>query len=378
MFLALGVFLAAYLYIALSAIWYIFFHPLRHIPGPKPWIVFPILWHVSSIRGRLHLDMRAFHEKYGEAVRYGLSHVSFITAAAWKDIYRQLPKPPSPALNKPDIVGADDIDHTRFRKSLSRTFSAQGLQAQEPLIASYVDKLIGRLKGFAEAKVPVDMVKWYNLTTFDLIGDLAFGEPFGGLETSEYHHWASNIFNSIKASPWMIAICSYPLVFKAIFAFMPKSLLEAREKQAERARMTVQKRLHNPPVRDRGDFMDSMLRHRGEKEGLADHELEANSNILIIAGSETAATLLSGVTYWLLRTPKTLRKATREVRSTMKTEADITFNHVTSQLPYMLACLDEALRLYPPIPLGLPRIALTPTYISGYEIASGVSLPNTK
>lgn len=62
----------------------------------------------------------------------------------------------------------------------------------------------------------------------------------------------------------------------------------------------------------------------------------------------------------------------------MKTEADITFNHVTSQLPYMLACLDEALRLYPPIPLGLPRIALTPTYISGYEIASGVSLPNTK
>ena len=159
MFLALGVFLAAYLlYIALKAIWYIFLHPLRHIPGPKSWIVFPILWHVSGIRGRLHLDMRAFHVKYGEAVCYGPSHVSFITADAWKDIYRQLPKPPSPALNKSDIVGADDIDHARFRKSLSRAFSAQGLQAQEPLIASYVDKLIGRLRGFAEAKMPVDMV----------------------------------------------------------------------------------------------------------------------------------------------------------------------------------------------------------------------------
>lgn len=175
----------------------------------------------------------------------------------------------------------------------------------------------------------------------------------------------------------MVAICSYPLVFKAIYAFIPKSLLEAREKQAESARMTVHKRLHNPPVRDRGDFMDSILRHRGEKEGLADYELEANANILIIAGSKTTATLLSGVTYWLLRTPEALRKATREVRSTMKTEADITFNRVTSQLPYMLACLDEALRLYPPIPLGLPCIALTPTYISDYEIAPGISLPNT-
>lgn len=322
--------------------------------------------------------MRAFHVKYGEAVRYGPTHVSFITPQAWNDIYRQLPKAPSPALNKSDIIGANDIDHARFRKSLSRAFSAKGLQAQEPLIASYVDKLIGRLKGFAEAKIPVDMIKWYNLTTFDLIGDLAFGEPFGGLETSEYHHWVSNIFESIKASPWMVAICSYPLVFKAIYTFMPKTLLEAQEKQAERARMTVHKRLHNPPAHDRGDFMDSMLRNRGEKDGLTDHELVTNSNILIIAGSETTATLLSGVTYWLLRTPETLRKATREVRSTMKTEADISFNHVTSQLPYMLACLDEALRLYPPIPLGLPRIALTPTYISGYEITPGVSLPNTK
>lgn len=159
---------------------------------------------------------------------------------------------------------------------------------------------------------------------------------------------------------------------------MPKSLLEAREKRAERTRMTVHKRLLNPPVRDRGDFMDSMLRNRGEKDGLNDHELEANSNILIIARSETTATLLSGVTYWLLRTPEALRKATREVGSTMKTEADITFNYVASQLPYMLACLDEALRLYPPIPLGLPRIALAPTYISGYEIAPGVNPPNTK
>ena len=84
------------------------------------------------------------------------------------------------------------------------------------------------------------------------------------------------------------------------------------------------------------------------------------------------------MTYWLLRTPEALRKATREVGSTMKTEADITFNYVASQLPYMLACLDEALRSYPPIPLGLPRIALAPTYFSGYEIAPGVNPPNTK
>ena len=43
---------------------------------------------------------------------------------------------------------------------------------------------------------------------------------------------------------------------------MPKSLLEAREKRAERTRMTVHKRLLNPPVRDRGDFMDYAIVER--------------------------------------------------------------------------------------------------------------------
>lgn len=54
------------------------------------------------------------------------------------------------------------------------------------------------------------------------------------------------------------------------------------EAEAERARMTVHKRLHNARVRDRGDSMDSMLRNRGEKDGLNDHELEANSISLLL------------------------------------------------------------------------------------------------
>lgn len=53
--------------------------------------------------------------------------------------------------------------------------------------------------------------------------------------------------------------------------------------------------------------------------------MEANANILIIAGSETTVTLLSGVTYWLLRTPDALRKVTHEIRSSIKSDADITF-----------------------------------------------------
>ena len=84
-------------------------------------------------------------------------------------------------------------------------------------------------------------------------------------------------------------------------------------------------------------------------------ELQQNASLLVIAGSETTATLLSGVTYLLLTNTVALQKLTEEIRSTFKTEDEIDINTV-GQLNYMLACLDEALRCYPPVAMGLPRV----------------------
>ncbi|PYH89624.1 cytochrome P450 [Aspergillus ellipticus CBS 707.79] len=375
--IALGVVLF-FIYNVIAVIYNLYLHPLRHIPGPKTWIAFPILRYISNIKGLLEIDTRAFHDKYGEAVRYGPDEVSFITAQSWKDIYghghQQLQKVRTSASDPRDIISANDADHTRHRRALAHAFSAKGLQAQEPILIEYVDKLINRLQGAAESQLPIDMVKWYNLTTFDLIGDLAFGESFGGLDSSEYHHWVATIFHSIRAISFMRLRDAYPLVFPMLTPFFPKGLAEARRKQLAHSRDTVQKRLHSQTDRGVADFMQSMLRHRGEKDGLTDGELEANASIIIIAGSETTATLLSGLTYYLLRNPAEMEKVTKEVRSMMQTEADITFNNVTAKLPYMLACIDEAFRLYPPVPSGLQRwTPAWPIQISGTQVS-----PNTK
>lgn len=355
----------------------LYLHSLRHIPGPKSWIAFPVLRHISAIRGCLDTDIRDFHAKYGPVVRFTHDEVSFITPDAWKEIYghghRQLPKVKSSASNPMDIISSNDVDHSRYRKALSHGFSAKGLQAQEPLLNSYIDKLMSRLKDAAESQLPVDLVKWYNLTTFDIIGDLAFGESFGGLENSQYHHWVATIFESVKMIPFIKLKDALPLIFNLLAIFIPKRLLDARKRQELHTRTTVQKRLQNSVAYDRGDFMDSMLRHRGDKDGLSDDELVANAKILIIAGSETTATLLSGVTYWLLRNPDKLEKAITETRSVMKSEADITSTSAATKLPYMLACIEEAFRLYPPVPTSLQRMSLEPIRISGYDIPPRVS-----
>lgn len=372
------------LYFCLSIIWTLYLHSLRNVPGPKLWIAFPIFRYTSLVRGQLDIDLRAFHNKYGEAVRFGPDEVSFITAEAWKDIYthghgdQQLPKVLHSTSNPSDIISANNADHSRFRRALSHAFSARGLQAQEPILLGYVNKLIERLKEIAASPNPeTNMVKWYNLTTFDLIGDLAFGEPFGGLDTSEYHYWVATIFQAVRGIAFVKLRDAYPFFFRILSFFLaPKRLMEARKRQIEYSNLTVRKRLQDDLHRGPADFMDSMLRHRGDKEKeLTGKEMEANANILIIAGSETSATLLSGVTYWLLRTPDALHKVTHEVRSSISSESDITFQTV-SHLPYMLACLNEALRIYPPAPGGLERMTIppAPVNISGYTIPPEVCL----
>lgn len=84
-------------------------------------------------------------------------------------------------------------------------------------------------------------------------------------------------------------------------------------------------------------------------------KLSANAEILVLAGSETTATLLSGCTYLLLTNPEKMEKLKHEVRSTFGSESEITASSVNS-LPYMLGVLNEALRLYPPVTSSLVRV----------------------
>ena len=74
-----------------------------------------------------------------------------------------------------------------------------------------------------------------------------------------------------------------------------------------------------------------------------------------MAGSETSATLLSGCVYYICRHPTALRKLTKEVRSFITGDQDITMSK-TSKLPYLAAVIEETLRLYPPVAAGLRRI----------------------
>ncbi|KAJ2983124.1 hypothetical protein NUW58_g6303 [Xylaria curta] len=376
-----GLTLAHYL---LVAVYNLYFHPLRHIPGPPLWIAFSQLRSIYKMRGILEFKYAEFHEKYGEVVRVNADEVAFIRPEAWKDIYghghAEFPKHfPGLKLDHKKIVFSHSKDHFRYRRAMLPAFSDKALRLQEPLIRVYIDLLIQRLREQSETGKPVNMVRWYNFTTFDLIADLAYGTPLQGLAQGKGNAWLDNISNIIKLLPIMAFASVFPLAGTALQYLAGPQIRNAEKKHYAFASKMTMDRIYNKKQPDRGDFMDFMLRSRGQPHEMKDDELASNADLIMLAGSETTATLLSGATYWLLKTPHALKQVTEEVRSAFKSDDEITFDDTRAKLPYMSACLNEALRIFPPLPLGMLRIvpAGPPVQIAGVTIPgkTQVSVP---
>ncbi|KAI1206483.1 cytochrome P450 monooxygenase [Annulohypoxylon truncatum] len=364
-------------YFLWSVIYNLFLSPLRKVPGPILWAISPLPQALMQFSGRPHKKVLALHQKYGDAVRTGPRSVSFLNPLAWKEVYGHRKSGQPENLKDPGffrdvsqaVIAADSENHSRMRRILAHGFSAQEMSKQEPMIRGYIDLLFERMREHSISGRPVDMAKWYNYTTFDVIGDLAFGESFGCLNSSSYHAWVAIIFDQFKQKQILLQIRrAYPTLESLI---SPLLLLFVADKIREHTQLTetkVAKRLSLGS--NRHDFMDAMTSSDTDgKQKMTLKELHHNADLLIIAGSETTATTLCGVTYLLCTHRDVLDKLCKEVRSTFDTEAEITLLSA-QRLRYMAAVIDEGMRIYPAAPASVPRLIHR-----GGEVVCGKYLP---
>ncbi|CZR68563.1 related to cytochrome P450 monooxygenase [Phialocephala subalpina] len=360
--LAKGLTVATVMYVVGNVIYNLFLHPLRNFPGPLLYRASRIPYCVGVIGGTLAFEMLDLHNKYGPVVRVAPDELAFSDSSAWKEIMghktggQEMGKwtPFSRVMDNmsSDIVNADREEHSRLRRQLSHGFSDKSMRQQEPMITQYIDLLIQRLRENCEGDKALNVAAWYNYTTFDIIGDLAFGEPFGCLEGSDYHPWVKMIFEAARMGTVVQSLGHYPLLKKTLLNMVPVSLMSGYHEMMKYTREKLLARMELGE--ERPDLIEGLLK-KSEEWDMNLGKLVANANILVIAGSETTATLLSGVTYFLLKHPEVLSKLTHEVRSAFTTEGEINISAV-SQLTYMSACLEETLRLYPPVAIGIPRV----------------------
>ncbi|EOD50699.1 putative cytochrome p450 protein [Neofusicoccum parvum UCRNP2] len=330
-------------------------------------VLFLLPYWYNVILGRQVRWIHALHKKYGTVVRVGPKQLSFIDGRAWKDIYghrtggRASNHKDEQFYSKP-INGIDslitepsDAEHGRIRKIFANAFSHKALVEQEPLIRKYAELLVSQTSAAAAAAAatsPFDLVKLYNFTTFDIMGDLTFGEPLHLLRTNKYTPWVDAVFGGFKAGDLARITLEYPLL-RAIWTLAtPRRLAAMRRAHFQHSADRVERRLAAESPRP--DIWSLALRDGGDGARLERGKMHSNAALFMLAGTETTATLLSGLTYHLLRAPDKLRVLLAEIRGAFAAVDEMDLVNL-QRLPYLSACVEEGLRMYPPVPFALPR-----------------------
>ncbi|KAJ0282876.1 hypothetical protein CBS470a_007591 [Colletotrichum nupharicola] len=346
-------------FIVLLPLYNILLHPLRKYPGPKLWAASQIPWLRSYTGGLYHVKLRDMHEKYGPVIRVGPNELSFTSPEAWQAVMGhrksgEVENGKAPFYAVPPIItGLNRTDHSRVRRLMSHGFSSAALRDQEPMIRGYIDLLIQRLhENSQQGRKAVDICAWFNYTTFDIIGDLTFGEPFGCLQQSAMHPWVELVFANVKTTAMRSALARFPVANHLLPFFVTPQLVKKAAEHKELTREKVSKRLTLTDARP--DLVHGMTVGKGGLT-VSREELNENSEALIIAGSETTATALSGAIYMLTTHPEILKTLADEIRSSFASESEMNSIN-TAQLPYLQAVLEETLRFFPPAPNALPRI----------------------
>ncbi|KAK8073393.1 cytochrome p450 [Apiospora phragmitis] len=340
--------------LAVKPIYNLLLHPLPQVPGPQA----------------LGRQPPALHLQYGaDIVRVAPDELSFLRPDAWREVMGYIPRgvPENEkdplifrGLNVEDsVIGAPRDRHRVMRAMLSHGFSASRMLDQQPIIMRYIDLLVERLreKAVVDRGIPLNMVLWYNYATFDIIGDLAFGEAFGCLESAALHPWVAVVFSWIKLNARVVQYRrTVPWLGDLIDSVLGRMATEQVKEHMGYARLRRLDAAHR-----QGRPVPDAQPARGEREpvhrrGLRDHGVDPVVRVVPAA-----------------HPPDKMQKVTDELFATFARDDEINFNSVQS-LKYMIAMFEEALRIFPPVPVTVPRV--TPP--GGRQICGDHIPENTK
>ena len=393
-------------------------HPLSTYPGPALWRATRLSWILSLQRGRLHLDLLRLHRLYGPVVRIAPNELSY-ACDVWRDIYGGTwsasghgttgSGKPGQIMQRNDIwfkplrkgdansiMGSNEERHAVMRRALMGAFSdkavgEQGRDVVEPLVSLWIGKLrelattttvqsntstATLATNSSRNPIPniapaINIIPHLDSLLFDISASLTFGQTFSSVSSGTQHPWVriSTKFGkgvALRASINFLGLAG-PLLSSALRLIMPTDVKAKMAYHMELSKELVDKKLHGESRGRRADFLDAMVRHNnavhekgGDREGkgmVAEKEIDINATILIFAGAETTSSALAGALFHLLlpANKPVLQTLTDEVRGRFKTEEQITVAN-THDLPYLNAVLNEALRLAPPVAVGVPRV----------------------
>jgi cytochrome P450 len=324
-------------------------------------------------------------------IRIGPNTLSFGHPSAIKDIYGHNTKlckdgqyevTAGTHYNLADVLSKPE--HARKRKVLSSAYALKNLETWEHKVS---DKTARLIKAFDERctaplqkgtttpdprDLNVDYRAWTNFFTLDAIADIGLSERLGFLDQGndrvvgermdgstfecnyreclyETAHQQALLVWSYDWYPVLKKLCNIFPYYRRMTALSINwdgIVLHRANKRLKRYR----------DGEKLDDFFQALMEDKnGEPNLLEWGEIVAEVSIMMNAGSATTAIAMANVLLQLLKNPRILGRVREEIDSVLDEDEVVAPYDKVKHLPYLRACLDESLRLFPPTPHGLGR-----------------------
>ncbi|RDW80368.1 hypothetical protein BP5796_05066 [Coleophoma crateriformis] len=332
------------------------------------------------------------HEKH-PVIRIGPNSLSYGDVAAIKDIYGHNTKCIKDMFYD-TLAGThhhladvrDKADHQRKRRIMASAYALKNLENWEHKVTDKTVRMLKALDGLCTAPLKaaargipapedltVDYRAWANFFTLDAIADIGISERLGFLDqghdlcTAEkmdgtlyqvnyrqcLHATARAQAGLVWAYEWFPLLCSISKVVSSEYRRRWKLSEGWNDIVYHRATQRL-KRYRAGEKLD--DFFQCLMEDKnGQANGMEWGEIVAEISIMMNAGSDTTAIALNNAIFLMAKNPRCLQKLREELDSVLDDNDVVTPYDKVKHLPYLRACLDEALRLFPPTTFGLPR-----------------------
>jgi hypothetical protein len=339
-------------------IYYRFFHPLRHFPGPF-WASVTRLWiaYHNVQRDECEVEL-ALHKEHGSVLRISPTLLLVSDATKLPEIY-------SRQANKSDhyVTGSfgeqeslfnmkEHKVHAHYRKIAAGPYSFSNVRKMEPLIDHRVREWLAKLTlRFAETGQNFDFAPWAVYMAYDIISEVGFGAPFGFVESESdvggliqgFHDgllpfgvmarlWPFT--NFVKKTPlgkYLIAKPEDDSGIGMLMRFRDK-LMQQRLRDVEEGKV------------DRVDLLQTFIDARDDDGKPLDIPyIKAEILLVLLAGADTTGTAFQAMMAYIMGAPKMMAEIDRQTRKGNLSEMP-EYDEVLRHCPYYIACVKESMR----------------------------------
>ncbi|RHY17645.1 hypothetical protein DYB32_010487, partial [Aphanomyces invadans] len=261
-----------------------------------------------------------------------------------------------------DLTGGDGLlstegeTHHHQRKMLTPLFTHAKVKEFINIFADHTQHLVTHLTPVVDAGTPVDMLEMLTKMSLDIIGVAAFGYKFGSLKNEN-----ERVIEAYKVmnEPHDLLHFVGALLIPGFRSWPLPRLIRRRQAKRmlyEAVDNVIATKLKTPTAPSASkDLLDLML--DGEHTVSAE---EARTHVMtfMLAGHETTSCTLAWVLAMLATHPTAEATVRAECRQAAAKHGKTIGWSALGELKYVLALIQETLRLYPSVSLLAPRLCM--------------------